>query len=418
MNAKETHAEAAAGPVYRWLIVVMLWFVCLFNYADRQAIFSVFKVLEAEMGLTKVQQGIVGSSFMWVYAAALPVAGIVGDRFQRKWVILSGLLFWSVITVATGMATEYWHLVLFRALEGFGEAFYFPASMSLISDYHGPRTRSRAMALHQSSVYAGTVLGGTAAGYFADWYSWRTGFYVFGGLGCWLAAVLVLTLREPPRSVVRERRESWQTALQNVFSHRMIFLLIVVFMGANFVAVTFLTWMPTFLKEQYNLSLTWSGLTATLWLQAASVVGVLGGGWLADRLARKFFGGRLLVQTLGLALGAPLIFLTGWTQQMGILILAVVGFGFFKGLYDANIWASLYDFVAKEKRATALGLMNALGWLGGAPAPIVVGYAAGSIGLSGALSATSLIYLGVASLLLVGLLFTRSGPVTSASQPI
>jgi sugar phosphate permease len=195
-------------------------------------------------------------------------------------------------------------------------------------------------------------------------------------------------------------------SLRSIFSQRMIGLLIVVFMGANFVAVTFLTWMPTFLKEQYDLSLTWSGLTATFWLQAASVVGVIVGGWLADRLARKLRTGRLLVQALGLVLGSPLIFLTGFTQQIGILILAVVGFGFFKGLYDANIWASLYDFVAKEHRATALGFMNALGWLGGAPAPIVVGYAAGVIGLSGALSATSVIYLLVAALLLLGILLT------------
>lgn len=385
----------------------MLWFVCLFNYADRQAIFSVFTVLEAEMGLSKVQQGIVGSSFMWVYAAALPFAGLVGDRFNRKWVILGGLLFWSLITVATGLATTYWQLVLFRALEGFGEAFYFPASMSLISDYHGPRTRSRAMALHQSSVYAGTVLGGTAAGYFADVASWRMGFYVFGALGCVLAAVLTLTLREPERQESTERTTLPRPPLRRVFAHPVVLLLIAVFMGANFVAVTFLTWMPTFLKEQYKLSLTWSGLTATFWLQAASVMGVISGGWLADRWARRFRGGRMLVQTLGLLLGAPLIFVTGWTQQMGVLILAITGFGFFKGLYDANIWASLYDFVAREHRASALGFMNALGWLGGAPAPILVGYAAGVIGLRGALSATSLIYVVVAALLFAGIGFSR-----------
>lgn len=392
----------------------MLWFVCLFNYADRQAIFSVFTVLEAEMGLSKVQQGIVGSSFMWVYAAALPFAGVVGDRLNRKWVILGGLIFWSLITVATGLATEYWHLVLFRALEGFGEAFYFPASMSLISDYHGPRTRSRAMALHQSSVYAGTVLGGTAAGYFADVASWRMGFYVFGALGCALAGVLVLTLREPPRRQSSETAAEPRRSLRGIFAHRIVLLLIVVFMGANFVAVTFLTWMPTFLKEQYNLSLTWSGLTATFWLQAASVVGVIGGGWLADRWAKRFRGGRMLVQALGLLFGAPLIFITGWTQQIGVLILAICGFGFFKGLYDANIWASLYDFVATEHRASALGFMNALGWLGGAPAPILVGYAAGVIGLSGALCATSLIYLVVAALLFGGIWVSR---LPAVSEP-
>src|SRR5262249_17447923 len=177
----------------------MLGLICLFNCADRQAIFSVFPRLQTEMGLSDVQLGVVGGAFMWVYAAALPFAGIVADRANRKALILGGLLFWSAITLATGWARQYSHLVLFRALKGRGEAVYVPASMSLLSDYHGKATRSRAMGLHQSSVYAGTVLGGAVAGYCADYYGWRSGFYLFGGLGVALAAVLLLFLQEPTR---------------------------------------------------------------------------------------------------------------------------------------------------------------------------------------------------------------------------
>src|SRR5438876_5036196 len=184
---------------YRWAVVAMLWLVCLFNYADRQAIFSVFDSLKEEMKLSDDQLGYVGSSFMWVYAAALPLSGMIGDRVNRKLLILGGLTFWSVVTLATAWATEYWHLLLCRALEGLGEAFYFPASMSLIGDYHGRDTRSRAMGLHQSSVYAGTILGGTVAGYCAEYYGWRTGFILFGRLGLVLAAVLLFALREPAR---------------------------------------------------------------------------------------------------------------------------------------------------------------------------------------------------------------------------
>src|SRR5262245_16985885 len=154
----------------------MLWFVCFFNYADRQAIFSVFELLKSEMNLTDVQLGIVGASFMWVYAAIGPIAGLIGDRISRKAMIIGGLLFWSAITIATALSTSYWHLVLFRAMEGFGEAFYFPASMSLLSDYHDSSTRSRAMAIHQSSVYAGTIAGGSVAGVMAQYYGWRSSF--------------------------------------------------------------------------------------------------------------------------------------------------------------------------------------------------------------------------------------------------
>src|SRR5262245_59803802 len=184
---------------YRWWVVFMLWFVCFFNYADRQAIFSVFPLLENELGLSKIEIGVVGSAFMWVYAAAAPFAGFTGDSRNRKALILGGFSFWSLITVATGLATRFWHLVTFRALEGFGEAFYFPASMSLLSDYHGRRTRSRALGFHQSSVYIGTIGGGALGGYFGQYYGWRSGFYVFGAAGLELSLVLLGFLREPVR---------------------------------------------------------------------------------------------------------------------------------------------------------------------------------------------------------------------------
>ena len=178
----------------------MLWFVCFFNYADRQAIFSVFELLKSEMNLSDVQLGIVGASFMWVYAGVGPIAGLVGDRVNRKTLIIAGLVFWSIITIATALSTRYTHLVLFRALEGFGEAFYFPASMSLLSDYHGPRTRSRAMSIHQSSVYAGTIAGGSVAGVLGEHYGWRSSFCLFGSLGMLLGVLLLLLLREPDRA--------------------------------------------------------------------------------------------------------------------------------------------------------------------------------------------------------------------------
>jgi MFS family permease len=391
----------------------MLWLICLFNYADRQAIFSVFPRLKTEMRLSDVQLGVVGGAFMWVYAAALPLAGVIADRANRKALILGGLLFWSAVTLATGWATEYWHLVLFRALEGLGEAFYYPASMSLLSDYHGPATRSRAMGLHQSSVYAGTVLGGGVAGYCADYYGWRSGFYLFGGLGIGLAAVLLFCLREPTRGAADEPAEGTPTAATEdpladalhgaleVARVPMALVLTAVFVGANFVAMIFLTWLPSYLHDTFKMSLTLAGLNATFWLQAASVVGVLCGGWLADRWARRR-GGRPLVQAVGLLAGAPVVFLTGWARDVEVLVVALAGFGFFKGLYDANIWASLYDVVPARRRATAQGLMNAVGWLGAGVAPVAIAAASDRYGMAACLSATSAVYLLCGGLLLAG----------------
>src|SRR5205807_4495384 len=110
---------------------------------------------------------------------------------------------------------------------------------------------------------------------------------------------------------------------------------------------------------------------------------------------RRFRGGRMMTQALGLFLGVPFIFLTGWALAVPVLIVSMFRFGIFKGLYDANLWASLYDVVDLERRATAVGFMNAIGWLGGATGPLVIALAARHYGMSAALSANSLIYLGL-----------------------
>jgi MFS family permease len=386
---------------YKWLVVAMLWFVCLFNYADRQAIFSIFPLLKSEMTLSDVELGVIGSSFGWVYALALPLAGLVGDRWSRKTLILAGLIFWSLITLATGLATEYWHLVLFRALEGFGEAFYFPASMSLISAYHDPGTRSRAMALHQSSVYTGTIVGGALAGWLAEFYGWRFGFYVFGTLGIGLGLLLWRLLDEPPRPVLEKRFDRLHVvgAVRDVLTVPTVWVLIIVFCGANFVALIFLAWMPKYLHDTFQMNLAMAGLSATAYLQIASVLGVLAGGWLADRLARQLRRGRMLTQAAGLLLGVPFIFMTGWTLLVPVLVCAMTGFGFFKGIYDANIWAALYDEVPAARRATALGIMNSLGWLVGSSGPLLIAVAAQSWSMGACLSATAAIYLVFGTLL-------------------
>src|SRR5258705_7041414 len=168
---------------YKWRVVAMLWCISFFNYADRQAIFSVFPLLEREMHLTPVQLGLLGSGFAWVYGLAAPFAGLIVDRFRRKTVILGGLHAWSLICIATVLSRNFRHLFLFRAAEGLGETFYFPASTSLISDYHGHATRSRALGLHQTAVYMGTIGGGFFAGLIAGQDGWRRSFVGVGTLG-------------------------------------------------------------------------------------------------------------------------------------------------------------------------------------------------------------------------------------------
>jgi MFS family permease len=425
-------AEPNAAPppraAYKWWVVLMLWFVCFFNYADRQAIFAVFPKLEEEFGFDEVQLGMIGSAFMWVYAAGAPLAGVIGDRLPRKHLILGGCLFWSFVTLTTGWCRRLWQFVSVRALEGFGETFYFPASVSLVSDYHGPATRSRALSLHQSSVYVGTILGSCIGAWLAEHYGWRWGFYLFGTSGMVLAIVLYCFLREPRRgqsepaaAAAMPARMTLGETLAVVFRRPAAVVLMLAFFGANFVAMVFLAWTPTFLVKKFEFGLAAAAFAGTLFINAASALSVPLAGWLADLLVRRMPGGRMLVQALGLLAGAGLVVVVGHTSNARTLMAAMAAFGFCKGFYDSGIFASLYDVVPPAARATAAGIMNTVGWGGGALGPLAIGWAAvhgpyeskvqnmsTAIGLGGGVYIVAAILLLVAALVLM-----RRAPTTA-----
>jgi MFS family permease len=396
----------------------MLWWISFFNYADRQAIFSVFPLLETEMHLSKVELGLLGSSFAWVYGLGAPFAGVVVDRIRRKTAILGGLQAWSIICLATAMSQRFRHLFLFRAAEGLGETFYYPASTSLISDYHGSATRSRALGIHQTSVYVGTIAGGFFAGLIGQYYGWRWSFVVFGVLGIFLGLMLSRFLREPPRGAAETSRPieagpgempTFSATLRHLVRSPTLILLLLAFLCANFVAMVLLTWMPAYLNEKFGLSLSMSGLTATVYVQLASLAGAPVGGWLADHWRRHLPGGRILVQALGVLGGAPFVFLCGSTSSVGWLIAALTAWGLFKGVYDANIFASVFDVVLPEARGRIAGVMNMAGWLGGgATAPVVIALLAEQYGLGPAIASAAVVYVVAGVLLLAaGLVFIR-----------
>jgi MFS family permease len=408
---------------YKWWVVAMLWLISFFNYADRQAITSVFPLLEQEMHLTPVQLGLLGSAFAWVYGLGAPFAGMIVDRVRRKTAILGGLQAWSVICMATVLSWDFKHLFFWRAAEGLGETFYYPASMSFISDYHGRDTRSRAMGLHQTSVYMGTIGGSFFAGLIGQYYGWRWSFIVFGGLGVILGFVLNRYLVEPVRGATEAAdaaRELGATAHAATAGTRLSFAeflrlvgrtptllcLMGAFMCANFVALVLLSWMPKFVYDKFGLSLAMSGLTATMFVQLASMVGSPTGGWLADTLRRRTPRGRIAVQMIGVLGGAPFVMLCGLTPSVGTLIIALTAWGFFKGLYDANIFASAFDVVRPEARGSAAGFMNAVGWLGGGgTAPVVIGWIAQRESLGLAIALASTVYVAAAVLLLTAMVF-------------
>ncbi|QEH36822.1 putative galactarate transporter [Aquisphaera giovannonii] len=425
--------SGVAGPsgtrgAYPWVVLGLLWFCGFFNYADRQAVNSVFPMLAKEFSLSDIQLGVIGSAFMIVYATTSPFAGYVVDRVRRRILIPAGLAFWSLICAATGLSSSFAQLVFFRGAEGLGESFYFPASLSFLADYHGRATRSRALGIHQTSVYLGTAGGAALAGKLAEHYGWRSPFYALGLAGLVYAVILGFLLIEPKRGQsdaakgpgdedfgideleALRAHDPISAKASRILGNPAALLLLCVFVGANFVASAFLTWLPTFLFRKFTMGIAASSLTSTVW-PLASLFGALLGGLLADLAAARRRGGRILVQALGLILGAPFVFATGWTESRGLTVVAMAAAGLCKGIYDANIFASLFDVVRPEDRGTAAGLMNSLGWAGGFLAPVAVGAASNSFGLDVAIASTALVYL------LVGMLALAAAKVAEAGTP-
>lgn len=422
-----TNQESAAmlsidrpSPNYKWLVVGMLWFICFFNYADRMAINAVSTVLKKEYHFDNEEFGMIAAAFMYVYALSAPFAGQIGDKFPRKSLILGGLFVWSAVTGATAFCHKLWQFIAVRATEGLGETFYFPATMSLISDYHTKRTRSLAMGLHQTSVYAGTIGGTTLAGLLAESYGWQSPFLVFGGFGVGLGIVLAVFLREPSRNEA-ERFENGGAEpapppptipmaqfLGELLRTPSALLLVLAFFGANSVGLVFMTWMPNYLSENFGMTLMKAAFVSTFYQQIASVVGSILGGALADRARKRLPGGRILTQAIGALCGVPVIYLAGLTTHSRELILYLSLIGLAKGVYDANIWASMYDVIHPSRRATMLGLANMIGWFGAGCGTYGFGLATTrwKISMGEALSSTAAIYAVVAVLLfLAGAVF-------------
>ncbi len=408
-------------PHYPWVVVGLLWLCGFFNYADRQALTAVVPLLQREFFLTDFQLGVVVSAFMIVYAVASPFTGYTVDFLSRRLLIALGLGFWSLICAATAFSRNFWHLVLMRGSEGLGESFYFPASMSILADYHGPRTRSRAMSTHQTSVYLGTAGGWFLGGALGERFGWRSPFWTLGLAGLAYALLLGLCLVEPARARAKKKKKELQDELEligegevglpaptaslpekifRIVGNPAAAVLLIVFIGANFVAATFLAWLPAYIFRNFQLELARSSRFSMFW-PLASLPGAILGGFLADHAARRSRGGRIRVQSVGLILAAPFVYLTGASTSVTILIVGLIGAGLCKGIYDANIFAALYDVVSPDDRGTAAGLMNTVGWTGGFAAPMVIGSASERFGLGASITATAAVYLLVGLIALV-----------------
>ncbi len=389
-----------------WLTVGLLWVVGLLNYLDRLMITSMRDPLKADIPMTDAQFGLLTSVFLWIYGFLSPLGGFLADRFSRRAVIMGSLFVWSAVTWCTGHLHSFNALLTARALMGISEACYIPAALALIADYHRGPTRSLATGLHMSGIYAGAALGGIG-GYIAQHYGWRAGFDLFGIIGVVYAVFILFTLRDANHPTTLERDSapippapfSVFTALSALFSQP-AFLVLLGINGLVGVANWGINgWLPTYLKEHFQLGLGAAGLSATGYVQLASFAGVLIGGAWADRWSRTQPRARALVPAFGYCLVAPCLFLSMTTNVLPLAILGLIVFGLGRGFFDANNMPLLRQVTDERYSATGYGLLNLVSCVAGG----IMIYAGGWL-KDAQVDLSKVFQFSAAGLLIVGLL--------------
>lgn len=376
---------------YAWLLVFLLWFVVLLNYLDRQIVFSVLPLIRADLRLSDVQLGLIGTVFTMVYGLLSPIAGYIGDRWGRRRTVLISLIVWSLVTAATGQVRTYTQLLVVRGLMGISEACYLPAGLAMIADHHDKHSLSLATGLHFSGLYLGLILGGAGGGWMGERYGWRLAFSILGCVGVAYGLVLSLLLRPSPVTALATPRflQSLRE-LAGISGFRTLTMVFSVTSIANWIVYA---WLPLFLFERFGMSLAKAGFTATFYIQIGGFAGILLGGRLSDRWAKRDRRGRLFAQACGLAAAAPFLFVVAVTGSRILISAALLIFGVGRGLYDCNAMPVLSQIAPSSLRSTGYGIFNFAGCISGGIMIAAAGLLKATLGLSTAFAGAAVLLL-------------------------
>ena len=432
---------------YKWEVLALLWMAYLLNQADRQVFNTVLPAIRDSLGIGDTEVGMIATIFNLCYAFMVPLGGLAGDRLSRKWVTTIAILFWSVATMFTGLATGVVMLILLRSVAtGGGEAFFGPANYSLLGQYHTD-TRARAMSIHQTSYYVGVILAGWLAGHIADKLGWEYSFIIFGAAGVVWGIVMAVRLKDKKeiagqagndevagnnkltgndavsgndevsgndklagigeKTVIGEKtgngekivnggevchsrldRESKPgifDGFKTVFTTPTALVLTIGFSGFIFVITGYMTWVPAFLQEEFGQSQAAAGFNSMFWTYLAAFLGVLLAGTLSDKIAIRDRKVRMVIQGVGLILGAAFLFFVNGGMTLWLIYLCFAGWGFFRAFFDANIYTVLYDVTPARLHASCSSALITTGFAVGALAPVILGAMKESMG---SLSAT------------------------------
>lgn len=368
---------------YKWVLIALLSGAFFFHQADR-ALFGLLTVpIQADLNLTDVQIGWINTTLSWTLAAMTVIAGFFGDRFSRKWIITLSLMAWSLMTVSMGFVGGFIGALFFRSIAtGVGESFYAPSAYALIA-YHHKETRSVALSIHQAALYVGLMVSGILVAWSLGFFGgWRNVFVAFGVAGFLLGVVFIWALKDRKSGAHDAKREDadgkkemrLSASLRAYFCNPSALFATAGFVAIVFVNNAYLFWAPKFAAEKFaEVGVAEAGKGVMLWHHLFAFGAILLGGVITDRFVSKMPRFRLGFQIFALLFGAVALVMIGCTGSFVSMLIAASVYGVFRGFFEVNTHASLFDVVPPEHRSTAVGLLNMIAFFFGGLSGVAMG---------------------------------------------
>ncbi|MEJ2009377.1 MAG: MFS transporter [Acidobacteriota bacterium] len=353
----------------QWKILLVLTSINLLNYFDRLLVVPMFPMLKRQFHISDFQLGLLASAVLLVDCVTALAAGYWSDRGPRKKIMAGGVFVWSAATFLSGLAPTFGALLGTRAVVGVGEGAYAPGGTAIITASFPARLRARVQSVFSLGSVVGGVLGLAAGGVLAERIGWRHSFMLVGLPGA-LIGIAILRLPAPAPKPQEEAHPSWGLLKIATYDAVLGGGLLAAFSGA-----VFINWSPTFVTRYHHMSIGQASELLAPLVLASSVIGVLLGGYLADRLQEHWPWGRTLTVGAAMLVATPFLYLAVETKSTIMFFVCIFAASGSLAAYYGPTTAIIHDLTPRHAHAFAFGLyMFVIHFFGDAMAPAMVGF--------------------------------------------
>ena len=402
---------------YKWTLLGVLWLTYLFLHGTRQIFAATLPQIKADflsIGVTDAQLGGVFTVFFVVYACCLPFSGIAADLLRRKWVVIAGVVLFSCGTFLSSLAGGIGLFILsYGIVTSIGQSFVGASSTSLISQYH-VETRATAFSVYQSALYLGVIafsaISGSLSGMGPG--AWRVPFRVFGLAGLAIAVLLVFILNDRhPSAAARgpAKERSFKEAATILFRRPSALLTAFSLVMFCYVGGAYNAWMPAHLKAAFEgITPASAAFNAVAWHFGGAFVGVAVGSRFSDRFAKRRPSVRLETLIVGLVAAAPFVLATAYAPSFVLCCVAMALFGIFRGIYDSNLFAALFEVIPPRYHAAGAAIAFSFAFLFGSFSTTILGWMREHLSSQLGLASLAVVYLvGAVALAVARIFFFR-----------